>query len=72
MIPIWHAGEFIHCGPQQKKTHLRHCPVCSDCRQVKAVWSGRPAPELPVLPLVECPVCGSAAGLWRLLDRRLS
>ena len=72
MIPILHAGKLIHCGPQQKKIHRKHCPSCGDVRHMRVVWSGQPAQELPVGELVGCPVCGPTSGLWRLLDRRSS
>lgn len=70
MIPILHDGRLVYCGPQQKKIHLRHCPACGDRRESWCVWAG--SPSQPVDVLVDCPVCGPTAGLWRLLDRRLA
>lgn len=69
-IPILHDGRLIHCGPQQKKIHLRHCPVCGDVRNLRVVWAGHAGEDRPVGELVDCPVCGPTSGLWRLLDRR--
>lgn len=70
MIPILHNGQLIYCGPQQKKIHRQHCPACGDVRQTRVVWTWNPGEARPVGELVDCPVCGPTAGLWRLLDRR--
>lgn len=63
MIPIMlPSGRMVFCGPQQKKIHLRHCPVCGDGRQMDVI--------VPAADIIGCPACGSSSDLWRLLDRR--
>lgn len=63
MIPVMlPSGRLVFCGPQQKKIHLQHCPVCGDGKAMAVV--------APVADHITCPGCGLTAGLWRLLDRR--
>lgn len=65
MIPIMlPSGRMVFCGRRQKKIHLQHCPACGDREVVEVV--------APVEDHIDCPVCGSTSGLWRLLDRSRS